>query len=165
MPETNEAGQYIFRDPDVLNGINYRYYIAAYNTGTDEIPPSENSPIADPSTPNDNTVEGKAQSAVATTSLDGIKVVPNPYVSANVFETNPFERELHFTHLPGECTIRIYNIAGELINTLNHDDGTSEEIWNLRTSANQEVAPGLYVYNVTSTIVTGQKVDKFLIIK
>jgi hypothetical protein len=164
MPETNEAGQYVFRDPDVLNGINYRYYIAAYNTGTDEIPPSENSPVADPSTPDDNTVAGKAQSAVAQ-SLDGIKVVPNPYVSANVFETNPFERELHFTHLPGECTIRIYNIAGELINTLNHDDGTSEESWNLRTSANQEVAPGLYVYHVASTIVTGQKVDKFLIIK
>lgn len=165
LPETNDDGQYIFRDPDVLNGINYRYYIAAYNTGTDEIPPSENSPIADPSTPNDNTVAGKPQSAVATESLDGIKVVPNPYVATNVFETDPFERELHFTHLPGECTIRIYNIAGELMSTLIHDDGTSEESWNLRTSANQEVSPGLYFYHVTSMIISGQKVDKFLIIK
>ena len=165
MPETDDDGKYVFRDIDVFNGINYRYYIAAYNTGTVDIPPTENSPIADPSVPNDNTVGGKAQSAVATTSLDDINVVPNPYVAANVFETNPFERELHFTHLPGECTIRIYNIAGELINTLIHDDGTSEEPWNLRTSANQEVSPGLYVFHVSSGIVSGEKVDKFLIIK
>ena len=165
MPETNDDGKYVFRDIDVLNGVNYRYYIAAYNTGTDEIPPAENSPNANPSIPNDNTVEGTPQSKVATTTLDDIKVVPNPYVAANVFETNPFERVLHFTHLPGECTIRIYTIAGELISTLIHDNGTSEESWNLRTSANQEVSPGLYFYHITSTIISGQKVDKFLIIK
>jgi hypothetical protein len=165
MPDTDDDGKYVFRDIDVFNGISYRYYIAAYNTGTVDIPPSENSPIADPSVPNDNTVGGKAQSAVATASLDDIRVVPNPYVSANVFETNPFERELHFTHLPGECTIRIYNIAGELMNTLNHNDGTSEASWNLRTTANQEVSPGLYVFHVSSSIVSGEKIDKFLIIK
>lgn len=165
MPETNDEGKYIFRDTDVLNGINYRYYIAAYNVGTADIPPVENSPKTDPSLSNDNTVEGKPQSPVATSTLSDIKVVPNPYVAANVFENKPFERELHFTHLPAECTIRIYNIAGELITTLIHDDGTSEESWNLRSSANQEVSPGLYVYNITSTVVSGQKVDKFLIIK
>ena len=165
MPPTNAEGKYVFRDTDVLNGINYRYYIAAYNVGTAEIPPVENSPKTDPSLPNDNTVEGKPQSPVSTSALSDIKVVPNPYVAANVFENKPFERELHFTHLPAECTIRIYNIAGELITTLIHDDGTSEESWNLRSSANQEVSPGLYVYNVTSTIISGQKVDKFLIIK
>jgi hypothetical protein len=165
MPEKNEDGKYVFRDIDVLNGINYRYYIAAYNIGTTEIPPAENSPVSDPSIPNDNTVEGKPQAAVATTSLEGIKVVPNPYVAANVFEVEHQERELHFTHLPAECSIQIYNIAGELIITLNHEDGTSEESWNLRTSANQEVSPGLYIYHVSSSIIEGQKVDKFLIVK
>jgi len=165
LPETDNDGNYFFRDPDVLNGINYTYYIAAYNVGTEDIPPAENSPVSDPSVEGDNTVAGKPQSAVATSTLNDIKVVPNPYVAANVFESNPYERELHFTHLPRECTIRIYNIAGELISTLNHDNGTSEETWNLRTSANQEVSPGLYVYHVTSTIISGQKVDKFLIIK
>ena len=165
MPETNADGKYVFRDTDVYNGITYRYYIAAYNTGNSEIPPTENSPITDPSKPDDNTVEGIPQSPVATSSLSDIKVVPNPYVAANVFETSQFERELHFTHLPGDCTIRIYNIAGELITTLIHDSGTSEEAWNLRSSANQEVAPGLYVYHVTSTSISGEKIDKFLIIK
>lgn len=165
MPETNDEGNYVFRDADVFNGIKYRYYIAAYNTGDAAIPPVENSPITDPSEPDDNTVEGRPQSPVATTSLNDIKVVPNPYVAANVFETSPYERELHFTHLPANCTIRIFNIAGERIATLNHTNGTSEEAWNLRSSANQEVSPGLYIYNVTSTIVSGQKIGKFLIIK
>jgi hypothetical protein len=165
MPEKDDNGKYVFRDSDVFNGITYTYYIAAYNTGTTEIPPVENSPLADPALPNDNTVQGIPQTLVATETLDDIKVVPNPYVAANVFETNPYTRELHFTHLPTECTIRIYNIAGELINTLIHDDGTSEQAWNLRSKSNQEVSPGLYVYNVTSTVISGQKVDKFLIIK
>ncbi|MFZ1290044.1 MAG: hypothetical protein WAR79_08135 [Melioribacteraceae bacterium] len=165
MPETNDDGQYVFRDVDVYNGINYRYYIAAYNVGNTEIPPTENSPVTDPSVAGDNTVEGKAQSPVATATLDDIKVVPNPYVAANVFETDPYQREIHFTHLPAECIIKIFNIAGELIVTIRHDDGTSEATWNLRTSANQEVSPGLYVYNVTSNVVAGAKIDKFLIIK
>ncbi len=165
MPETNEDGEYVFRDVDVFNGINYTYYVAAYNVGDENIPPAENSPVSDPSVENDNTVSGKPQSPVATATLDDIRVVPNPYVAANVFETDPYERELHFTHLPANCTIRIFNIAGELISTLNHDDGTSEESWNLRTSGNQEVSPGLYVYHVSSNIVSGNKVDKFLIIK
>lgn len=165
MPETNDDGDYIFRDVDVYNGINYTYYIAAYNVGTADIPPAENSPISDPSVENDNTVAGKAQAAVATATLDDINVVPNPYVAANVYETDPYQRELHFTHLPATCIIKIYNIAGELITTLNHEDGTSEEPWNLRTSGNQEVAPGLYVYHVSSNDVSGNKIDKFLIIK
>lgn len=165
MPETDNDGQYIFRDVDVFNGINYTYYVAAYNVGDANIPPSENSPFSDPSLEGDNTVAGKPQSPVATASLSDIKVVPNPYVAANVFETDPYEKELHFTHLPSSCTIRIFNIAGELITTINHDDGTSEASWNLRTSANQEVAPGLYVYHVASNVVSGNKVDKFLIIK
>lgn len=165
MPETNEDGQYVFRDVDVFNGINYTYYIAAYNVGDANIPPAENSPASDPSVHDDNTVAGKPQTAVATATLEDIKVVPNPYVAANVFETNSYERELHFTHLPASCTIRIFNIAGELIISLNHDDGTSEASWNLRTSANQEVSPGLYFYHVTSNVVSGSKVDKFLIIK
>ena len=97
--------------------------------------------------------------------MSDIKVVPNPYVAANVFETDPYAKELHFTHLPANCTIRIFNIAGELITTLYHDDGTSETSWNLRTDANQEVAPGLYVYHVNSNVVAGNKVDKFLIVK
>ncbi|MDZ7765927.1 MAG: hypothetical protein U5K00_16175 [Melioribacteraceae bacterium] len=41
MPEINDEGKYVFKDTDVYNGVSYRYYIAAYNVGTTEIPPTE----------------------------------------------------------------------------------------------------------------------------
>ena len=165
MPDTTETGQYFLIDTDVINGLNYRYYIAAYNTGLITPPPVENSPITDPLIPGDNTIEATPRAAVATSSLNDVKVVPNPYLAANEWETTLNVRELHFTHLPAQCTIRIYNSAGELVQTLEHNNGTSEEIWNLRSTGNQEVAPGLYFYHVKSDNPNAEKVDKFLIIK
>ena len=165
MPETDENGNYVFVDENLINGLNYRYYIAAYNIGTDVIPPVENSPVTDPNISGDNTVVATPRSAIETQSMDQIKVVPNPYVSTNEFETTPNVRELHFTHLPAQCEIRIYNISMEQIIVLNHTNNTSEEVWNLRTSGNQEVAPGLYVYYVSSQLISGEKIGKFAIIK
>jgi len=167
MPDTNDAGKYIFRDENLINGLNYRYYIAAYNTG-DLVnfikPPVENSPVTNPGLPDDNTVSVTPRSPMES-NLENIKVVPNPYISTNAFETNPSERELHFTHLPGNCTIRIYNVAGELMNEIKHDSNTSEAIWNLRTRGNQEVAPGLYFFHAESPNISGVKIGKFLVIK
>ncbi|MFB0516195.1 MAG: hypothetical protein ACETWG_06290 [Candidatus Neomarinimicrobiota bacterium] len=165
MPDTTAAGLYTFTDTDVINGLTYRYYVAAYNTGELAPPPVENSPNSAPSIANDNTVEVTPMAAVATQSLDSVKVVPNPYLAANEWETKLFVRELHFTHLPAKCTIRIYNSAAELVQTLEHTNGTSVEAWNLRSSADQEVAPGLYFYHIESENPKAEKVDKFLIIK
>ncbi|MDZ7344987.1 MAG: hypothetical protein ONA90_10795, partial [candidate division KSB1 bacterium] len=53
-------------------------------------------------------------------------VVPNPYVGAASFEAERFaisgrgERRLEFRNLPGNCTIRIYTVRGELVQTLRH---------------------------------------------
>ncbi|HSD62681.1 MAG TPA: hypothetical protein VLB50_02750, partial [Ignavibacteriaceae bacterium] len=165
MPDTNEAGQYIFNDENLINGLDYRYYIAAYNVGSETQPPVENPPVTDPAFPDDNTVEVTPRSPLATTTLNNVKVVPNPYLSGNEFETDPNVRELHFTNLPSQCVIRIYNVAGELVAELQHRNGTSEESWNIRSGANQEVAPGLYFFYVSSKVISGEKVGKFLIIK
>ncbi len=48
-------------------------------------------------------------------------VVPNPYVGAASFEPQPFavsgrgERKIEFRNLPANCTIRIYTVTGELV--------------------------------------------------
>jgi hypothetical protein len=165
MPDTTETGQYVYIDDNLLNGLTYRYYIAAYNIGSTTKPPVENPPVTDPSLNGDNTIEVTPRSPLSESTLNDIKVVPNPYISASEFEIDPSQRELHFTHLPGECTIRIYNVAGELITVLQHTNNTSEERWDLRSSGNQEVAPGLYFYYVSSPRVTGEKIGRFLIIK
>ena len=103
--------------------------------------------------------------------MDRIAVVPNPYVGTSVFEppniykSGRGERRIWFIHLPAECTIRIYNIRGYLIETLRHngasDDG--EEIWDLTSKDGMNVAYGLYIYHIESPL--GEKVGEFALIK
>jgi hypothetical protein len=165
LPPVNNAGKYEYADENLIDGLTYRYYIAAYNTGSATQPPVENSPVTDPAAGDDNTVEVTPRSPIAAGTLNDIRVVPNPYLSTNDFETDPSVREIHFTHLPGPCTIRVYNVAGELMITLDHTEYTSEQKWNLRSSGNQEVAPGLYIYHVSAPGIAGEKIGKFLVIK
>ncbi len=109
---------------------------------------------------------------LAKSELDKIKVVPNPYVAAATWEPrNPYTsgrgpRSLHFTHLPQQCTIRIFTVSGELVATIDHNsgmrDGAAE--WNLLTRDNLSVAYGIYIYHLDAPGI-GEKVGKFAIIK
>ena len=82
-------------------------------------------------------------------------VVPNPYVGAASFEPERFavtgrgERRMEFRGIPVGAVIRIYTVAGYLVQTLQHDGSTDAMVaWNLRTKDNLEVAPGLYLFHV-----------------
>jgi hypothetical protein len=97
-------------------------------------------------------------------------VVPNPYVGSASFEPERYgisgrgERRLEFRGLPSRATIRIYNVRGELVQTL-QQDGSDQGIvaWDLRTKDNLEVAPGLYIFYVESG--AGEYTGKFAVIK
>lgn len=98
-------------------------------------------------------------------------VVPNPYVGAASFEPERFaisgrgERRMEFRGLPQNCTIRIYTVRGDLVQTLHHDGSTDGYVaWNLRTKDNLDVAPGLYIFHVDAGSV-GTYIGKFAIIK
>jgi len=99
-------------------------------------------------------------------------VVPNPYVGAASFEPQRFavsgrgERRIEFRGLPQECTIRIYTITGELVQTLEHNGVITQGFvaWDLRTKDNLEVAPGLYIFHVEAENYTSY-IGKFAIIK
>lgn len=108
-----------------------------------------------------------------TQSLENISVVPNPYVAFSIFE--PFNnqealerdnRRIYFDHLPANCTINIYTIAGEHVQTLEHnkpfDDG--QEFWNLTTKDNFPIAYGIYIYHVDAGEL-GQHIGRFAVIK
>jgi len=104
-----------------------------------------------------------------TNPLDNIRVVPNPYIVSAYWETDPNRLKIQFTNLPRKCTIYLFDIAGELVNTLEHwspdsDPGTGTEDWNLWTVNRQEVAAGLYVY-VVQTPEGEKKIGKFAIIR
>ncbi|MFY8162531.1 MAG: hypothetical protein ACOVNU_14445 [Candidatus Kapaibacteriota bacterium] len=72
--------------------------------------------------------------------LNGVTVVPNPYYISHEGQRSPYEAKLYLTRLPRECTIEIYTVAGDLIQTLNHnsnDTGLNDKIgfdvWDLLT--------------------------------
>ncbi len=108
----------------------------------------------------------------AKVDLNNIKVVPNPYAAAALWEPkNPYSsgrgpRELHFTHLPAKAIIRIFTINGELVKTIYHNsqfnDGT--EIWNMLSRDNLAISYGVYVYQVEAPGI-GSKIGKFAVIK
>ena len=98
-------------------------------------------------------------------------VVPNPYVGAASFEPEPYgvqgrgDRRIEFRGLPQDCTIRIYTVRGELVQTLRHDGTTEGYVpWDLRTKDNLDIAPGLYVFHVDAGQF-GSHIGKFAIIK
>jgi hypothetical protein len=119
-----------------------------------------------------STETAKEDKALAKEQLSNVKVVPNPYIAVaaweprNNFSNGRGDRRIHFTHLPRKCTIRIYNLRGELVARIDHDspvtDGTAD--WDLLTLDQLEVAYGVYIYHIDAPGV-GERIDKFAIIK
>ena len=71
-----------------------------------------------------------------------------------------------FINLPKICTIRIYNVAGGLIDVIEHEstneNGTA--IWDVLSKENMDISYGVYLYHVDAPDV-GQKTGLFSIIK
>ncbi len=163
--KTDQDGHtyYEWVDHTVVNNYTYRYWVSAYTHGDSLEEPLETPPANDPSVPDDNTVEVTPTAPVARATLDSIRVVPNPYKVSAPWESEIGQRKIAFTGLPGKCTIRIYNSAGEQIIKLEHTGGTSYEYWNVHNAQDQEIAPGLYFYHVDAGAL-GSKTGKFVII-
>ncbi|MCK6622914.1 MAG: T9SS type A sorting domain-containing protein [Calditrichaceae bacterium] len=96
--------------------------------------------------------------------LDRIKVVPNPYFAYSTYETSYDQAVLRFTHLDREVTIRIFNLAGQLVRTLTKNNTENQLTWDLRNEARLKVASGMYIAHVEVPGV-GDKILKFAIIQ
>jgi hypothetical protein len=108
---------------------------------------------------------------LAKEQLDKIAVVPNPYIAASAFEVRTSsvgrsERRVAFINLPAKCTIRIYNVRGELVQSFSRDAASDDgmEFWDLKTRDFQDVAYGVYVFHVEAPGI-GTKTGKFALIK
>ena len=130
-------------------------------------------PFAESDTLLFTTVASQYDKTVASGKLDSIYVVPNPYVVTNVLEQldlqNPMDRgprKIYFTNLPKECTISIYTVSGDLVETLEHnsDIENSQEHWDLTTKDNFPLAYGVYLYHVDAPGI-GEKLGRFAVIK
>ncbi|RMH68420.1 MAG: hypothetical protein D6675_16055 [Gemmatimonadetes bacterium] len=98
--------------------------------------------------------------AVIKTALDNVKVVPNPYYAHSSYELDTITqgRVVKFTNLPHSCKIRIFNLAGDLVRTLEKSDENSHLDWNLLTERSIPVASGMYIYHVEAYERGTQKV-------
>ncbi|PKL82261.1 MAG: hypothetical protein CVV24_11015 [Ignavibacteriae bacterium HGW-Ignavibacteriae-3] len=114
--------------------------------------------------------KAEIKNEVAKQSINDIYVVPNPYVAYSISEnpgrtfTNRGEREIQFRNLPKRCTIRIYTITGELVDTIEKDDFSSIASWDLLSSEGMRVSYGVYIFHVDIPGV-GEKIGKFAVIK
>jgi hypothetical protein len=101
--------------------------------------------------------------------LEKVKVVPNPYFVSSQYEQEfgllrrePI-RQLRFNNLPSRCTIYIFNVAGDKVQTIEHASDNGTETWNMRAAGGREIAPGIYLYLVKTE--TAQKLARFAVIK
>jgi len=119
------------------------------------------------------TEAGTVDPALASSRLDEIYVVPNPYVAYSEIEPTTRlpgqtrgERRIYFENLPPVCTIRIFTLNGDLVQTLEHSSSVENgrEFWNLLNRDGFNVAYGVYVAHVDAPQI-GEKILKFALIK
>ncbi|HTX18205.1 MAG TPA: T9SS type A sorting domain-containing protein [Bacteroidota bacterium] len=77
--------------------------------------------------------------------ISRINVYPNPYFARNEAETSIYNRFVTFSNLPQVVTIRIFDLSGALLRTIQHSNTTGYERWDLRNNAGLPVASGIYV--------------------
>ena len=175
---------YKFVNSDVKNGwLNY-YAVTAYDRGD----PNANLESLESSVYANRTY---VYPGVKSTSdwADQPSVYPNPYRGQAKWDGfGSRDRQIWFQNLPEKAEIRIFSLAGDLVDVLDHnkkykgsdiqniDDrknphfGGGEHAWDLITRHDQAAATGLYLFTVEnldneSSSFGKIKEGKFLIIK
>lgn len=101
-------------------------------------------------------------------ALDAIRVVPNPYnisASKELGYGDLALNRLYFFNIPGRCNIKIYSELGELIETIEHTDGSGDQAWDSLTSSGQIVVSGIYIAVIEDLDSGENKIVKFVIIR
>lgn len=132
----------------------------------------------------------------AKSDMENIYVVPNPYIGQSKFDgrreddfTGDRSRRVWFVNIPENCTIKIYTLAGDLVDKVVHHGSEGEDIitigaalnkdklkksditatgmasWDLLSRNNQIIAAGVYLFSVKDHDTGNNKVGKFVIIK
>jgi len=180
--EVTEAGElkyfeyeYVLRD--LLPSVPYYVSVTAFDHG---VPQNGLAPIETDPADTNITVMEYAQPSSKMVREQGLDVVvyPNPYKINEDYREyyegweEPYRsrertRALHFANLPHKCTIRIFSIDGDLIQTIEHDmpegdAGSSHNTWDLISRNYMPIMSGIYYYSIESPY--GNQVGKFVII-
>ncbi|MCF8260846.1 MAG: T9SS type A sorting domain-containing protein [Melioribacteraceae bacterium] len=94
-----------------------------------------------------------------------INVFPNPYYGFNSNEINKYQRFVTFNHLPEKAVLRIFNLAGQLVKTIQKDDPSQFQKWDLTNESGLPAASGLYIAYIEMPDLGETKILKFGVIQ
>lgn len=104
--------------------------------------------------------------SVMAVDIDKVNVFPNPFYAHNPLASHRYDEYVTFTHLPENATIQIYNLAGVLVNTVEHSNANSQfEQWDLTNASDLPVASGIYIAYIDMPDENASKTLKFVIIQ
>ncbi len=103
--------------------------------------------------------------AVQQESARRVGVFPNPFYADASADISNGRRIVTFTNLPERTTIRIFNLAGHLVRTLEKNDTSQYLEWDLTNEHNWQAASGIYVCHVEMPDIGESKVLKLAIIQ
>jgi hypothetical protein len=157
-----------YEDPDVERGISYFYYLQA--VGSENTDGTGMTPSGVPLRSNrayTQTFDAAFLKRPPGGTLDAARVVPNPYnLGSNPDVRWPdIQDQIAFLGIPGDCTIKIFTELGELVETIEHTDGSGDEFWDLTTSSNQVVVSGIYVAVITDHNTGEEIIRKIIIVR
>lgn len=170
---TLDAGAQSYDDTDLNRGTDYYYYLQAIGG------PQPSDPDGITGTPNGVPLRSsryltqtylpvnlKRPPYGSTSSVSDARIVPNP-VNLGSDPTIRFDQEdrIAFFNIPGDCTIKIYTEIGELIHTIEHNDGSGDELWNLTTTSRQLLVSGIYIAVITDNSNGEEAIQKFTVIR
>ena len=146
-------GTTAFEDITAQRGFSYYYYVCAFSDGSTNASggPNPTGPLMS-SRFYTRTNQPAYLRREAGDNLSSIRIVPNPYNIASPGMQYPGEPDkIMFLNIPGHCTIRIYTENGDLINQIEHENGSGDESWNSITSNRQVIVSGIYIVHFTAT--------------
>ncbi len=162
-----------FTDNTVQRGLSYFYYLQA--VGSENTDPTGLTPTGVIFKSNryyTQTYEPAFLRRSPGPQLSGVRIVPNPYNISSDPEVRFGDKQdkLAFYGLPGTATIKIYTELGELVDTIEHTDGSGDEFWDLTTSSRQLIVSGLYLAVIenkddSSSEFGQQVIQKFIIVR
>lgn len=184
------VGRYSYVDKAVKNGFTYFYSVTAF----DSVQGSNGQPLVTESRRSAIETEGIVPQAGAKPGKH-VSVVPNPYRGyasiqqrPSAWDLTPNAADPTGTHIdfiglpPGRWTVKIFTIAGDLVQTIRSTDGVNgatrtastvnrqqdtasdgQASWNLISRNGQDVVSGIYLFTVESS--AGTQRGKFVIIR
>ena len=158
------GGNVTYIDKGQPFGVGNYYCVTSYDTDGYESGKINNNrfPVYPLRAPNDNFPRN-------------VYVVPNPFRQHSGLTGTGERYRMEFVGIPAKCKIKIYTLFGDVVQEINHDDGSGSEAWGSIERLDYQlnrwtlgVAPGVYLYRVESLVdghVGESYIGKFAIVK